>query len=85
MWYVYCLENKSREYLYVGYTADLKKRLAEHNKGESRSTKPYTPLTLEAYIAVSSKQKALSLEKYFKSGSGKAILKKRILQSEALA
>jgi len=85
MWYVYCLENKSMGYLYVGYTSDLKRRLTEHNDGDSRSTKPYIPLTLEAYVAVRSKQKALALEKYLKSGSGKAILKKRILQSEASA
>jgi len=85
MWYVYCLENKSMGYLYVGYTSDLKRRLGEHNNGESKSTRSYIPLTLGTYIAVSNRQKALSLEKYFKSGSGKTILKKRILQSEASA
>ncbi len=85
MWYVYCLENHSKGFLYFGYTSDLKRRLEEHNSGESKSTRPYIPLTLEAYIAVPSKQKGLSLEKYLKSGSGKVILKKRILQSKASA
>jgi putative endonuclease len=83
MWYVYCLENKAKSYLYVGSTPNLRKRLAEHNAGKSKSTKPYIPLFLTAYIAVSSEQHARRLEKYLKSGSGKAILKKRILQTEA--
>ena len=82
MWYVYFLENGEKNYLYTGSTGDLKRRLDQHNAGESLATKPYIPLTLAAYIAVNSEQKARVLEKYLKSGSGKAILKKRILQTE---
>jgi len=82
MWYVYFLENKSHQFLYIGSTNDLKRRLAEHNRGLSRATKPYIPLTLAGYIALPSARKARRLEKYFKTGSGKVILKKRILQAE---
>lgn len=39
---------------------------------------------LEAYVAVKTEQKARQLEKYFKTGSGKAVLYKRILQSPKL-
>jgi hypothetical protein len=39
-------------------------------------------LKLAGYIAVPNSQKARELEKYFKAGSGKAILKKRILTDE---
>ncbi len=59
---------------------NLEKRLSEHNAGENQSTKPYAPLELETYIAVKNEAKARSLEKYFKTGSGKAVLKKRILE-----
>lgn len=83
MRYVYVLENEDMNYMYVGSTIDLKRRLIQHNAGESKATKPYIPLHLNCYIAVRSEKKARSLEKYFKSGSGKAILKKRFLQSEA--
>ena len=83
MWYVYCLENKSKNYRYIGISSNLRRRLTEHNDGQSKATKPYIPLSLSAYIAVGSRVKARNLEKYFKSGSGKAILIKRILQSEA--
>jgi putative endonuclease len=58
----------------------LLKRLAEHNDGKTQSTKHYLPFELESYIAVKTKTQAKTLEKYFKTGSGKAILKKRILQ-----
>ncbi len=82
MWYVYCLENKSKNYLYVGSTKNLKRRVMEHNDGLSKSTKPFLPLLLTSYIVVSSESHARKLEKYFKTGSGKTILKKRILQNE---
>jgi hypothetical protein len=36
-----------------------------------------------AYIAVRTEKKARELEKYFKTGSGRAVLKKRILTDEA--
>jgi putative endonuclease len=51
----------------------------EHNSGEVDSTKPRIPFILEAYVAVKDKSKGIELEEYFKTGSGKAILKKRIL------
>lgn len=34
---------------------------------------------LEAYVAVKTEKKAQELEKYFKTGSGRAVLNKRIL------
>lgn len=85
MYYVYFLENKEKNYLYVGSTANLRKRFVEHNNGKNQLTKSYIPLMLSAYIAVTTEIQARNLEKYFKTGSGKAILKKRILQNEALA
>lgn len=85
MWYVYCLENKEMNYRYIGSTNDLRIRVNQHNSGKSKATKPYIPLSLAAYVGVPSEKQARYLEKYFKSGSGNAILKKRILQTEALA
>jgi len=57
--------------------------LIQHNAGESRATRSYIPLQLSAYVAVNSETRARRLEKYFKTGSGKLILKKRNLQTEA--
>jgi len=38
---------------------------------------------LGAYVAIHSERRARELEQYFKTGSGKAVLKKRILTDEA--
>jgi putative endonuclease len=82
-WYVYILRSLRKDFIYVGSTDNLQRRLLQHNRGEVQSTKPYAPLMLEAYVAVHTEQKARQIEKYFKAGSGKAILKKRILQAPA--
>ena len=77
MWYVYFLKSNSKDYLYIGSTNNLERRLTEHNNGLVQSTKAYRPLEIESYIAVQTEMKARELEQYFKTGSGKAILKKR--------
>lgn len=78
MWYVYVIENPEKEFLYIGYTNDLKRRIKEHSEGKTQSTKGYRPFKLSAYVAVTTKEKAKKLEKYFKTGSGKTILKKEL-------
>jgi putative endonuclease len=84
MWYVYILKMADGEY-YVGSTNDLKRRMEEHTKGREISTKWRLPATLEAYVAVKSEGTARRLEKYLKTSSGKATLRKRILPGEATA
>jgi predicted GIY-YIG superfamily endonuclease len=79
MWYVYVLKSKDSDWYYVGSTGQLMKRVEQHNQGLSQSTKYYAPFELEAYVAVQTEQKARELEKYFKTGSGRAVLYKRIL------
>jgi predicted GIY-YIG superfamily endonuclease len=79
MWYVYFLELCNND-VYVGSTDDLRRRFSLHQKGKVLSTRPYIPVTLASYIAVRSETAARRLERYFKSGSGKAFAKKRFLQ-----
>ena len=81
-WYVYILRSLTRDFIYIGSTNDLERRLFEHDTGLVHSTKPYRPFEIIAYVAVMTEAKARELEKYFKTGSGKAILKKRILTDE---
>ncbi len=85
MYYVYFLKSLNSSFRYVGYTSDLQFRLNEHNQGLNKSTKPYRPYDLDAYVAVKSEKIAKDLEKYFKTGSGIAFARKRILTYEALA
>jgi putative endonuclease len=79
MWYVYFLE-LSNGSIYVGSTPDLKRRFDSHQKGQVQSTKAFIPMILKSYVAVETEMTARELEKYFKSGSGKAIALKRFLK-----
>jgi putative endonuclease len=83
MWYVYFLRLSNND-IYVGSTNDIDRRHFEHFNGLVISTKNFRPLKLISYVVVTTEKKARELEKYFKVGSGKAILKKRILTDEAL-
>ena len=81
MWYVYILKSRTDGKFYVGSTTDLRRRLQEHNNGQSKSTRNRRPLELEAYIAVKEESTARDLEKYLKTGSGIATLRRRVLAS----
>jgi predicted GIY-YIG superfamily endonuclease len=81
-WYVYALKSVVRDFIYVGSTNDVVRRFQQDSDGEVQSTKAYRPFNLAAYVAVPTEKKARALEQYFKTGSGKAVLKKRILGFE---
>ena len=81
MWYVYILRDKNKK-IYIGSTNNLKRRLFEHQNNRCYATKRLNSIELEAYIAVKNEVIARKLEKYLKTGSGRAILKKRILSDE---
>jgi putative endonuclease len=76
VWYVYFLELRNGD-IYVGSTNDLKRRYASHADGRVVSTRSFLPIKLRSYIGVETAQAARQLERYFKSGSGKAFAKKR--------
>jgi len=75
MYYTYILKSREKNWIYTGYTSNLKKRFEEHNKGLSKSTKPYRPLELVFYEAFKSKIDAKRREEYFKTTKGKRTLK----------
>ena len=78
MFYVYILRSISYpEQTYIGFTKNLKQRLATHNDGNSTYTSKYTPWTLVSYVAFDTQEKATEFEKYLKTSSGKLLLNKR--------
>jgi len=79
MYYVYVLKSAVDNKLYISSTDDISRSLNEHNSGQVEETKNKTPLILETYITVKDKAKANKLEAYFKTPTGRAILKNRIL------
>ncbi len=79
MHYVYLIESDATPgQRYLGYTEDLRKRLADHNAGKNPSTAPDRPWRLRTYLSFSNKAQALTFETYLKSGSGHAFAKKRL-------
>jgi putative endonuclease len=79
MHYAYLLEDESLPARrYIGLTADLQRRLREHNAGKSPHTAKYLPWHVVTYVAFSDKFKAEAFERYLKSGSGHAFASKRL-------
>ena len=78
MFYVYVLQSKKDDDLYVGFTNDIKKRLFKHNSGKVFSTKLRRPLKLIYTEICLNKKDATQREKYFKTGVGKRFIKQRL-------
>jgi putative endonuclease len=82
LWYVYFLELSNVD-LYIGSTNDLRRRFTSHQNGYVVCTREHLP-AVRSYVAVADEATARSLERYFKSGSGKAFAKKRLLATAHL-
>ena len=77
MHYTYVLHSLKDNKFYIGYTENLKRRFAEHEKGFVESTKHRRPLKLIYYEACLNRSDATHREKYFKTHHGKMYLGKR--------
>lgn len=77
MWYVYFLQLDNGD-IYVGSTNDLRRRFYSHARGEVAATKTHLPIALKSYVAVRTAKIARDLERYLKSGSGKAFARRRL-------
>jgi len=64
----------------VGCSYDLKDRLSRHSKGQIPATKNRLPVILYSYFAFPNKYTAFNFEKYLKSGSGRAFMKKHLIE-----
>jgi putative endonuclease len=67
------------ERYYVGLTNNVRRRLSHHNQGIVRSTAPFRPWRLRTAICFAKRHRALEFERYLKTGSGIAFLRKRFL------
>jgi putative endonuclease len=65
--------------LYIGYSANLRRRLEEHRLGFSAATHHRRPWRLIYYEAYLERDDALGRERFLKSGSGRTYLKKQCL------
>ena len=77
--YVYTLESRSHPGLiYTGQTRDLRRRLLEHNARKVPHTSKFVPWSIRSVTAFHDRQRALDFERYLKSGSGRAFLKRHL-------
>ena len=76
MWHVYGL--KGDKSIYIGLTSDLKRRLSEHKRGKTHSTKRMGDLKLIFVESFISKHDAQKQEKFYKTGYGREVLKDKL-------
>lgn len=75
MYFVYILRGINSKFYYKGLTNNIDRRLDEHAGGRNKFTKRYLPLRLLHVELCSSREEARELEKFFKSGYGRDIIK----------
>ena len=81
MFYTYVIESvRTPGTYYKGFTKDLRERLSRHNSGEVPHTSKFGPWELVFYCAFKEKEMAVAFEKYLKSGSGIAFMRKRLVK-----
>ena len=78
VFYVYVLRSESDSGFYIGFSANLKRRLAQHTRGSSFATKSRGPWKLIYYEAYLNQEDALGRERYLKSGSGRRFLRAQL-------
>jgi predicted GIY-YIG superfamily endonuclease len=77
--YVYILQSEiDPERFYTGSTNNLRERLKRHNDGSVPHISKSRRWTLKTCIAMADRQRAAVLEKYLKSHSGRAFVKKHL-------
>ena len=77
--FVYILRSRTdpKRY-YTGVTANIRKRLASHNAGECTHTARNRPWDLDVIIGFRDETRALTFERYLKSGSCVAFSQRHI-------
>jgi putative endonuclease len=78
MFYVYVLHSLEDRGLYIGFSTDLRRRMAEHKQRASFATKHRGPWKLIYYEAYIDRQNAEGRERYLKSGSGRRFLRQQL-------
>ncbi|WP_378176748.1 GIY-YIG nuclease family protein [Aquimarina sp. SS2-1] len=76
MIFVYVIKSQIKNWIYVGMTNNLERRIAQHNKGQNKSTNPYKPFILLFFETFPDTKEARAREKYLKSTSGKRWIRK---------
>lgn len=72
---VYALASLEKEYIYVGLSLDVVRRISEHQRGKETTTRAYRPFEVLLIEVLPNRMEARKREKFLKSGAGKEFLK----------
>jgi putative endonuclease len=75
MYHVYILLNEDGTRTYAGVTDDVGKRLALHNEGRVKASRPYRPYKIVHIEPFETLKEARQKEKFYKSTTGRRRLK----------
>ena len=83
MFHVYFIVSESHpDRYYIGFSSRPDDRLTEHNAGKNPSTVEHSPWRFAAIFSFPSEQRARRFEHYLKGGSGRAFLRRHVLNDE---
>ena len=71
MYYVYVLKSDTHGTRYIGSTADIEKRVVEHNKGKCRYTSGRRPWQLVYQESYQNRGETMKREAFLKTGKGR--------------
>jgi len=83
-YFVYALRSTTRDYIYIGISNDVQRRLTEHNRGYNRTTKPYRPFVLIHTEEFPDRILARQREKELKTTKGRRFLKSKVEATDAI-
>ena len=85
MAYVYLLRSLKTGKFYIGWTINIKRRLYQHNQGETVSTKSYCPWELIGHESYFNKDEAKYREKVLKRNKRmQYFFKKRLMAAKGV-
>ena len=77
--FVYVLKNsETPPRYYTGITSEVATRHADHNAGRCIHTAKYRPWSIDVVIEFPDERRAVSFERYLKSGSGVAFARRHL-------
>ncbi|MBI3589324.1 MAG: GIY-YIG nuclease family protein [Candidatus Liptonbacteria bacterium] len=71
MYFVYIIRSEKDGSYYTGLTGDLERRIREHNKSDTKTTRSKKPWRVIYSERCKTRQKAREREKFLKSGVGR--------------
>lgn len=81
-YFVYAIQSESTGQIYIGQTADLNRRLSQHNDSANRPSAhtrrhkgPWRLIHYETYLSLA---EAIRRERFLKSGKGRQCLKELV-------